>query len=107
MNYLLPKMSTLQTEHVLVQAFKKTVNYIRDHNWFADVLELDLAVVDYPTFLSQLRHDIALPASWESQKARLVPAPKSAPWWINKQHKWEPRRSETGKAMTAKLRPLA
>jgi hypothetical protein len=106
MKYLLPKLSTLQTEYVLVQAFKKTVNHIRNHNWFADVLELDLATVDYPAFLRELRQDLGRPARWKSQRARLVPAPKSAPWWINKDGEWEPRPNAKG-AKKALLRPLA
>ena len=48
MNSLSPDLKILTKEYVLVQAFKKTVSYIRNHNWFADVLELDLATVDYP-----------------------------------------------------------
>ena len=54
MKYLSPKMSTLQKEYVLVQAFKKAVTYIRSHNWFADVVELDLRTVDHPSFLAHL-----------------------------------------------------
>lgn len=107
MRYLSPNLSTLQKEYVLVQAFKKTVSYIRGHNWFADVLELDLATVDYPTFFEQLRQGIARSARWRSRKARLVPAPKSGTWWINKGGAWEPRPSEKGEQANANLRPLA
>ncbi len=52
MRFLKPKLATLQKESVLVQAVKKTVSYIRSHNWFADVLELDLATVNYPALLN-------------------------------------------------------
>jgi hypothetical protein len=92
---------------VLVQAFKKTANYIRYHNWFADVLELDLATVDYPSFLTQISSDLKRPARWKSSKARLVAAPKSAPWWINEEKVWEPRPNKGDEAARVKLRPLA
>src|SRR5437879_1499752 len=91
MKYLSPQISTLKKEYVLVQAFKKTVSYIRNHNWFADVLELDLATVDYPSFFEELKYSIDRSARWKSQKARLVPAPKSGQWWINNAGEWEPR----------------
>lgn len=100
-------MDLLQQEYVLVQAFKKTVSYIRSHNSFADILELDLATVNFPPFLKQLQQDIRKSSRWKSQKVRLVPAPKSGPWWINKDGKWEPRRDEKGDPTNAKLRPLA
>lgn len=107
MNSLSPDMKLLTKEYVLVQAFKKTVSYIRRHNWFADVLELDLATVDYPSFLKQLQHDIDRSARWKSQDARLVPAPKSGAWWINRDDAWEPRPNDKGEPTDAKLRPLA
>src|SRR5258708_6054956 len=105
--YLLPNLETLREEYVLVQAFKKTVSYIRGHNWFADVLELDLATVDYPRFLRDLQSALEKPERWQSMPLRLVPAPKSQPWSISKDQIWEPRRRQNNKQVTAKLRPLA
>ena len=106
MTNLTPDLGMLQREYVLVQAFKKTVSYIRSHNWFADVLELDLATVDYPSFLEELKHDIERAARWKNQKARLVPAPKSREWWITGANAWEPRPDDDGQT-DAELRPLA
>ncbi len=107
MIHLKPTFATLEKEYVLVQAFKKTVAYIRSHNWFADVLELDLATVNYPQFLEQLQQNIAHPVRWRSQRVRLVPAPKSAPWRIGTDGAWEPKPDSGGKPTVATLRPLA
>lgn len=107
MKSLIPDMPTLRTEYVLVQAFKKTVSYIRNHNWFADVLELDFATVNYPSFLSGLQRDLARPTRWQSQKVRLVPAPKSGPWRLSSHGEWEPRPTEDEERGIARLRPLA
>ena len=39
---LTPALDTLRQEYVLVQAWKKAHDYVRTHNLYADVLELDL-----------------------------------------------------------------
>lgn len=107
MKALTPSLNLINEEYVLVQAFKKTVSYIRNHNWFADILELDLATINFPSFLEQIQRDIKRSDRWKSQKARLVPAPKSGAWWINKQNSWEPRPDESNEPTKAKLRALA
>ena len=107
MTLLSPKISTIQKEYLLVQAFKKTVTYVRSHNWFADVLELDLATVDYPSFLKRVMQDLKRPTRWQSSRLRLVPAPKSGTWWLNKDDEWEPRPDDNRNPTDAKLRPLA
>ena len=38
---LFPNLDDLRAEHVLVQAWKKTATYLRQHSWYADTLELD------------------------------------------------------------------
>ena len=45
---LTPRVDLLSEEYVLIQAFKKTVSYIRHHNWYADTLELDFATANIP-----------------------------------------------------------
>lgn len=106
MKSLSPTLETLRKEYVLVQAFKKTVSYIRNHNWFVDVLELDLATVDYTSFLTTLQEDLGRSTDWKSRNARLVPAPKSGPWVISKDGKWQPKENDDGN-IQAELRPLA
>ena len=104
---LAPNLDVLSLEAVLVQAFKKTVSSIRSHNWFADTLELDTATVDYPTFIASLTDDLSNFRRWRSKRLRLVPAPKSGPWWINEKSQWEPKPDEGDDESAVKLRPLA
>lgn len=79
---LRPCTKLLRQEHVLVQAWKKTADYIRRHNWFGDTLELDLTAVDLENFLGNLAAAIEDPATWKSTPLRLVLAPKSQDWWV-------------------------
>ena len=60
---LYPSLDLLQEEYVLVQAWKKTVRYVRSHNWFADTLEIDRAAVNLPRFLDNLARRLADPQS--------------------------------------------
>ena len=43
-----PCLDLLRQEFVLVQAWKKTSNYIRYHNWYADTLDLDWTTINLP-----------------------------------------------------------
>ncbi len=117
---LRPKLELLQQEYVLVQAWKKTVAYIRRHNWFSDTLDLDLKAVDLPGFLGEIANDLRTPTRWKSRPLRLVLAPKSQDWWVNGKrdspdkaeplHPWRPRAAEPCQRpedVTDKLRPLA
>lgn len=99
---LKPDLELLRQEYVLVQAWKKTSNYIRYHNWYADTLELDWITVNLPEFLAAIAECLESPNDWVSDPLRLVPAPKSQRWHINKED-WQPesRTNET------RLRPLA
>lgn len=104
-NTLGPKLSLLTEEYVLVQAWKKTVSYIRSHNWYADTLELDRAAVDLPDFLGSLVERLASPENWDNVPLRIVPAPKSQRWHIDPDTKmWGP--TKTTKA-DKKIRPLS
>lgn len=66
---------------VLAQAWKKSHTYIRRHNWYADVLELDASTVDLENQLvhwaAEVRH-----ADFRPKDLLLVPAPKNARWWF-------------------------
>ena len=101
-------MELLKEEYVLVQAWKKTVSYIRYHNWYADTLTLDRIAVNLPQFLAEVAEKLTVPDQWVNDPLRIVPAPKSQRWRIiqdstgNK--RWEP---EEGGKTAAKLRPLA
>ena len=102
---LKPDLELLRQEYVLVQAWKKTANYIRYHNWFSDTLELDWTTVNLPEFIKEIEDLLESPDQWKSVPLRLVPAPKSQRWQVlEKSGEWMPK--EKG-AAGAPLRPLA
>ena len=94
-------LAELSSEYVLVQAFKKTVSYIRYHNWFADSIELDKASADLPNFLENLAKNI-MSGRWEASPLHLVMAPKSHEWHWTEEEGWWP-----AKGQEVKLRPIA
>ena len=100
-----PSLELLRQEYVLIQAWKKTANYIRYHNWYADTLELDRTTVNLPEFIANISESLKAPEQWESDSLRIVPAPKRQLWRVSpKSGAWEP--VEKGTA-AAPLRPLA
>ena len=101
MKHLAPDLDLASQEYVLVQAWKKTAAYIRYHNWFADTLELDRTAADLPKFISRLSHRLKA-GSYQTREIRIVPAPKSHSWAIDKDGKWQPL-DKRG----VKVRPLA
>ena len=103
---LCPQAKTLQDEVVLAQAWKKTHTFIRRHNWYADVLELDASGVCLPENLAKWSNDIAI-GDYETSSAWLVPAPKNGLWWFQSESEggWQPRLAKEEQAPV--LRPLA
>ena len=97
---LTPNHQLLCQDYVLIQAWKKTVRFIRSHNWFSDILDLDLTEISLPRFLDRVAERLATPQAWQSDPIRMVPAPKSQPWKLSRKRKWKPK----GKC---RLRPLA
>ncbi|MGV8118309.1 MAG: RNA-directed DNA polymerase [Candidatus Xenobiia bacterium LiM19] len=95
-------MDLIKEEFVLVQAWKKTISYIRSHNWYADTLALDCTAANLPDFLKELADKLQSPLKWQNGPLRIVPAPKSQQWKIHSERtgQWEP----IGKC---RLRPLA
>lgn len=102
MQKLYPNLELLAEEYVLVQAWKKTSSYIRYHNWFADTLSIDRATADLPNFIQGISSKVRN-RRWQPKPLRLVPAPKSHPWTIDKFEHWIPE----GSPPRAKIRPLA
>jgi hypothetical protein len=107
---LTPRMSVLATEAVLVQAWKKTAAYIRDHNWYSDTLELDRTAANLPEFIRDLVRDLSVPHLWKNQPLRIVPAPKSRAWNVRGSSRelrvWEPSDMSLDDPGTS-LRPLS
>ncbi|WP_415663147.1 RNA-directed DNA polymerase, partial [Saccharibacillus brassicae] len=117
-----PREEFVSNYIVLAQSWKKTQNYIRRHNWYADVLELDCSTIN----LERTLKEWSLKCKKESYKPSLlkvVPAPKNAFWKfndvneieINKEYSleeishlipWEPFK-EDNKKDRIELRPLA
>ena len=97
-----PRLEYLEKEYVLVQAWKKTSNFIRSRNWFYDALDLDRKTIELPEFLSELTENIANPQDWKRDPLRLIPAPKNQSWQVSDAGDWGPKcRTDVP------LRPLA
>ncbi|WP_232357532.1 reverse transcriptase [Burkholderia contaminans] len=76
---LAPRGECLSDIVVLAQAWKKSHTFIRRHNWYADVLELDCSTVDLEERLNQWAKEVAQP-QFSTAELLLVPAPKNARW---------------------------
>ena len=103
LQHLKPSLELLREEYVLIQAWKKSASYIRYHNWYSDTLSLDYTSVNLPFFLGELRERLQDFDKWQNDPLRIVLAPKSQLWKVNK-NGWEP--VEKG-LNSAPLRPLA
>jgi hypothetical protein len=76
---LTPRGESLSDVVVLAQAWKKSHTFIRRHNWYADVLELDASTIDLEDQL--VRWGVAIREDdFRPQDLLLVPAPKNAKW---------------------------
>ncbi|WP_370601215.1 reverse transcriptase domain-containing protein [Pseudomonas nitroreducens] len=76
---LLPKGATLQDIVVLAQAWKKSHGFIRRHNSYADVLELDSSTINLERQLKEWSKSIGDPG-FLPEDLKLVPAPKNKKW---------------------------
>ena len=74
-----PRGEKLADVVVLAQAWKKSHAFIRRHNWYADVLELDASTVDLEDRLVRWASEVRLD-DFRPQEMLLVPAPKNARW---------------------------
>lgn len=88
---LAPRKEYLIDPVILAQAWKKSHNYIRRHNWYADVLELDLSTIvlekNLKIWTEQLETD-----NYKPNKLLVVPAPKTSTWEFPKEGTvtWKP-----------------
>ncbi|WP_437202054.1 RNA-directed DNA polymerase [Planctomicrobium sp. SH664] len=89
---------------MLVPAWKKAHDYIRRHNWYSDVLELDLTNADLGAVTRRIAEELQSGEPLRSNPLRLVLAPKSQVWEIKKEQ-WRPAKGPS--AVEKKLRPLA
>lgn len=89
---LMPSLELLADEIVLAQAWKKSDTYIRRHNWYADILELEQ--------IYSGDHSAANPL-------RLVPAPKNGKWYFPRKFKAILNKAGEVEQAESDLRPLA
>jgi hypothetical protein len=75
-----PLLSLLADEAVLAQAWKKADAYIRRHNWYADILELEQVSLLLPQTLRIWQQQISWGDHASASPLRLVPAPKNGKW---------------------------
>lgn len=75
-----PLLSLLSDEAVLAQAWKKSDAYIRRHNWYADILELEQVSLLLPQNIGVWQQQISSGDHAGAQPLRLVPAPKNGKW---------------------------
>ena len=81
---LSPIAASLFDSVVISHAWKKSHNFIRRHNWYADVLELDFSTIDLERSLVEWTMQIQSD-DFKLSPLRLVPAPKNAPWQFRPQ----------------------
>ena len=113
---LKPTLEYLSDPIILAQAWKKTHNYVRSHNWYADTLELDASAVNLEENLISWGKELAAQC-YKAKPMRLVPAPKADVWkFENEKNCWVWRPAKTQAKILAKrrisqmsepLRPLA
>ena len=98
-----PNLDSIQSKHLLIQAWKKTSDHIRSHSWYVDTFDLDLHTINLPKFIETVAARLKSPTSWVSRPLRLIPAPKSQQWsFSGNPQLWKPNRKEP-----VDLRPLA
>ncbi|MBF0155414.1 MAG: RNA-directed DNA polymerase, partial [Magnetococcales bacterium] len=97
--FLAPRLEYLSDPVILTQAWKKTQRYIRRHNWYADILDLDKSAVTLEESITQWSEEIKN-GECTPNPMRMVPAPKSSPWHFAG-GTWVPKNE------TVTLRPLA
>ena len=103
---LTPHFDLLQEEYLLIQAWKKTVAYIRQHNWYVDTLQLDRTAIDLRSFIENLQKRIKAP-EWKNDTLRIVLAPKSQQWEKASKDPASWRPVTRTNRLSVPLRPLA
>lgn len=79
---LKPSFALLTDEAVLAQAWKKSDTYIRQHNWYADILELEQVSLLLPQSLAEWKQELSNHDHSAISPLRLVPAPKNGKWYF-------------------------
>ncbi|GAA0337246.1 hypothetical protein GCM10008967_29410 [Bacillus carboniphilus] len=103
-----PRIEYLKDEVILGQAWKKSHNYIRRHNWYADILELDCSIIELEKKLKEYATDLLKSNRYKPAPLRIVLAPKTQKWVFpdGNEKLWYPKGKNNVKGEQA-LRPLA
>jgi hypothetical protein len=103
---LKPTIEHLGDEVVMAQAWKKTHNYMRRHNWYADTLALDISALGLEKNVKSWANEINGNAGL--YPIELIPAAKSEKWTIDEEKGWVSL-SQLNKTRLDKpaIRPLA
>lgn len=109
---LIPAEEYLTDKVVLAQAWKKSHQYIRSTNWYADIFELDRSAINLndrlDCWIEQLTQE-----EFCYIPLKLVPAPKSQSWeFVEPSYSWKPKKynskeSKVQEDCAKPLRPLA
>ena len=77
---LSPDIEYLSDRAVIIQAWKKSHEYIRRHNWYSENLELDISCICLEKFCDDLCTVFTRSnrTSFRPTPMRVVPAPKPA-----------------------------
>ncbi|MBK8129516.1 MAG: RNA-directed DNA polymerase [bacterium] len=100
---LSPVYKDATAESVLFQAWRKSAQYVRTHNWYADVLDLDMKALQIHDTLHKMRSTLSRPPFWKPTNLRIIPAPKSQMWSVEN-GKWRPQDDQVA---AKSIRPLA
>ena len=107
---LKPTIDYLTDEVIMAQAWKKTHEYMRHHNWYADTLALDVSALGLESNVRSWAEDIKAddPTPYP---LILIPAAKSDNWIVDKEKGWLPKAVFDEDTETRKnkppIRPLA
>jgi hypothetical protein len=107
---LKPSIEYLTNEVVMAQAWKKTHEYMRHHNWYADTLALDVSALGLESNVRSWAEDIKIedPTPYP---LILIPAAKSDNWIVDAEKGWLPKTIFDEKVEHRKnkppIRPLA
>ena len=108
---LRPTLEHLSDSVVMAQAWKKSHAYIRNRNWYADTLALDVSALGLEDNAHSWANDVA-DSTKRPYSLELIPAAKSEKWVIDEKKGWTAqalldKKHEKLRQMSPPLRPLA
>ena len=92
-----PQKSFIIDSVILINAWKKSQQYIRSMSWYVDYLDLDRSAIELERRINQLQNKISK-KKYAPKNLELIPAPKANKWAFqenfvdpNKEKLWRPR----------------